>query len=146
MEDLRPPDPVRWALQGLAIISALAFLTLVMVHAMAVYGTPPKPKNPLFGLRAPATKAAPVLAPRLRAEQEAREAEEAKQAKEAQDRAYLGGTKSLTVVPPPPVVQPRQPPEERAYLPATKAGILGPLKVSPPAPAPQPQAAPPPRN
>jgi hypothetical protein len=53
MVDLRPRGPGRLVLRALAIASGLAFLTLVMVQAMAFYD-PPKPP----------TKAAPVGPPR----------------------------------------------------------------------------------
>ena len=135
MDDLRPHGPGRLVLQALAVVSALGFLALLMVQAMAFYApTPEAPKSPPPHLLAPATKAAPVLAPQLRAEQEAR------------DRAYLGGTKSMTVIPSPPLVPPEQSSHGRVYLPATKAGILGPLKVSKPAPAPPQQGTPPPQK
>jgi len=114
-------------LEALAIISALGFLVLVMVQAMAFYATPSKPTKPNPRRLDAATRSAPV------------------EPKEPKGRAYLGATKSLTVIPPRPLVQPSEP-EHRALLPATKAGILGPLKVTPPAPAPQPQDAPAPRS
>ncbi|HEY5448960.1 MAG TPA: hypothetical protein VIQ54_09425 [Polyangia bacterium] len=66
MDDLRPRGLGRFVLRALAIASALGFLTLLMVQAMAFYAEPPKPKKPsgLHGLRGPATKAAPVVRPR----------------------------------------------------------------------------------
>ena len=66
MDNLRPRGPGRIVLKALAIVSALGFLTLVMLQAMAFYAEPPKPKKPsgLHGLRGPATKAAPVVRPR----------------------------------------------------------------------------------
>jgi hypothetical protein len=54
MDDLRPRRPGRLVLKALAIASALGFLTLVMVQAMAFYAPPPKPP----------TKAEPVVPPR----------------------------------------------------------------------------------
>lgn len=146
MDELRPGRG-RLVLRTLAVLSALGFLTLVMVQAMAFYAPPPPPApKPEYGLIAPSTKdslvvfppepttpfdlgvgtkSAPVVPPTPLVDP-----------RRPQDRAYLGATKSLTVVPPPPLVQPKEP-DHRAYLGATKAGILGPLKVSPPAPAPQ---------
>ncbi len=66
MDDLRPRSPARFVLRALAILSALGFLALLMVQAMAFYADPPKPKKPdgLYGLRGPATKSAPVVRPR----------------------------------------------------------------------------------
>jgi hypothetical protein len=52
----------------------------------------------------------------------------------------------MTVIPPTLLAPPREPSERRALLPATKAGILGPLKVSPPASPPQQQATPRPQD
>jgi len=128
MDDLRPRGPGRLVLQALAITSAIGFLTLLMVQASAFYAPPPKAakKSSLYGLRGPSTKAAPVLAPQLRAESEA-----------AEDQPR-------TVIPPTLLAKPRDP-DDRAYLPATKAGILGPLKVTPSPPAPPSQATPPQR-
>ena len=118
-------------LRALAIASALGFLALVMVQAMAFYDPSPEPrKKTLHGLLGPATKAAPVVHPRP-----------AVDPKEPDDKAYLGGTKSMTVIPPTLLAPPRESSERRALLPATKAGILGPLKVSPPAQAPQQQGS-----
>jgi hypothetical protein len=118
-------------------MSAIGFVVLLMVQAMAFYApTPEAPKSPPPHLLAPATKAAPVLAPQLR--------DEAQEQKKSEDRAYLGGTKSMTVIPSPPLVPPEQSSQGRVYLPATKAGILGPLKVSKPAPSPPQQGTPPP--
>jgi hypothetical protein len=128
MDDLRPHGPGRLVLQGLAILSALTFLGLLMLQAMAFYAPTPEAPKPLQKLLGPATKAAPVLSPKLREEQKATE-----------DPAYLGGTKSATVIPPTLQGKPREPSERGALLPATKAGILGPLKLSPPAQAPQQQ-------
>ena len=56
MEDLRPRGPGRFVLRALAIASALGFLTLVMVQAMAFYAPPPSPP----------TKTAPVAPPQPR--------------------------------------------------------------------------------
>ena len=106
MDELRPRGPGRFVLRALAIMSALGFLALVMVQAMAFYAPSPKPpKKTLHGLLGPATKAAPVVHP-------------------------------PTLVEPKTPVHPPEP-ERRLLAPATKAGILGPLKVSPPAPAEQ---------
>ena len=118
-DDLRPLGRGRLVLRALAILSALGFLTLVMLQAMAFYEPPkPVPKTVRYDMGYP-TKAAPVSYP-----------------SEPTSRTYdLGvGTKSAPVVPP------------RMYLPATKAGVLGPLKVSEPPPAPPRQAAPRPRD
>jgi hypothetical protein len=108
-------------LRVLAVVSALGFLTLVMVQASAFYAPPPPPAPKThYDMVAPSTKDAPVVFP-------------------PDHPAYLGASKSLTVVPPKPLVDPRKV-DHRAYLGATKAGILGPLKVSEePAPAPQQQ-------
>jgi hypothetical protein len=43
----------------------------------------------------------------------------------------------LLVVPPPPLVRPEQPTQPLDLFPATKAGILGPLRLSAPPSAPQ---------
>ena len=67
MEDLRPRGLGRIVLRALAIVSALGFLALVMVQAMAFYA-PPTPaatrRQPTRDdlLSAP-TKAAPVVHP-----------------------------------------------------------------------------------
>jgi hypothetical protein len=136
MDELRPRGPGRFVLRALAITSALGFLALVMVQAMAFYAPSPEPrKKTLHGLLGPATKAAPVVHPPTLVEPQ-----------DPQDGAYLGGTKSMTVIPPTLLAPPREPSERRALLPATKAGILGPLKVSPPASPPQQQATPRPRD
>jgi hypothetical protein len=106
MDDLRPRGPGRFVLQGLAIVSALGFLGLVMVQAMAFYAPlpPAAPKTRTY-LLAPATKDAPVVLP-------------------------------------PPLVQPQEQLEQLDLFPATKAGTLGRLRLSRPAPAPQRQGTP----
>ena len=65
MDDLRPRGPGRFVLKALAILSALGFLTLVMLQAMAFYAPPwaPSKTRPLLRLRGPATKSAPVVHP-----------------------------------------------------------------------------------
>lgn len=76
MDDLRPRGRGRFVLRALAIASALGFLTLVMVQAMAFYAPPP----------APPTRAGPVVPPRPLAQPE-----------ERQDRRlYLPETKAGT--------------------------------------------------
>jgi hypothetical protein len=107
MDELRPRGG-RLVLGTLAVLSALGFLTLVMVQAMAFYAPAPRPATPTPRLLGPATK-------------------------------------SDTVVRPPPLVAPREP-EHWMYQSATKAGILGPLKVSPAEPAPPQQGTRRPRN
>ena len=74
MEELRPRGPGRFVLRALAIASALGFLALVMVQAMAFYAPPADaPKKPLQHLLGPATKAAPVFHPPPLAKPEAPE-------------------------------------------------------------------------
>jgi hypothetical protein len=125
-------------LRTLAILSALGFLSLVMLQAMAFY-EPPKPvlKTQRYDIGYP-TKAAPVFYPGVPTTRTAPAA-----------RTFdLGvGTKSAPVVPPQPLFEIEEP-EDRMYFQATKAGVLGRLKRTPPAPAPapHPRAAPPPRN
>jgi hypothetical protein len=63
MDDLRPRGPGRLVLRILAIASALGFLALVMVQAMAFYAPPPESPKTRTQLVGPATKAAPVLRP-----------------------------------------------------------------------------------
>jgi hypothetical protein len=163
MDDRRPRGPGRFVLKTLAVVSALGFLTLVMVQASAFYAPSPKPAKPAPHLLGPATKSAPVVRPAPLVKPEERKEREDRaylggtkpdtvippplqlQPKKPQDRAYLGATKSLTVIPPPPLVQPTEP-ENRVYLPATKAGILGPLKISQPPREPESQGTTGPRD
>jgi len=63
MDDLRPRAPGRIVLKALAIMSALGFLTLVMLQAMAFYAPPWAPPRTRARLRGPATKSAPVVRP-----------------------------------------------------------------------------------
>ena len=64
MATARPRRLGRIVLGGLAIASAIGFLTLLMVQAMAFYAPPKEaPKKPLQQLIGPATKAGPVLRP-----------------------------------------------------------------------------------
>jgi len=143
MDDLRPHGPGRLVLQALAIASALGFLALLMVQAMAFYAPPEartkKQKKGLDGLIGPATKAAPVLAPEIVKEQQRERLE-----RQEEELDLFPATKAGPVVHPPQPVKPEPPPaEERRYLlPATKAGILGPLKLSPSPPPQQPQRTP----
>jgi hypothetical protein len=140
MDDLRPHGPGRLVLQALAIVSALGFLALLMVQAMAFYAPPPEAaKKSLHGLIGPATKAAPVLAPELVKEQQRERLDELEEQLD-----LFPATKAGSVVHPPRTAKPEPPPpEERRYLlPATKAGILGPLKLSRPDPPRQPQGTP----
>jgi hypothetical protein len=96
MDDLRPRRPGRFVLRALAIASALGFLALLMVQAMAFYAPTPEAPKTRTELLAPPTKDAPVFLP-------------------------------------------SPPPDEPLDLfPATKAGTLGRLWPSPPAPPPQP--------
>jgi hypothetical protein len=118
MEDLRPRGPGRFVLRALAIASALGFLALLMVQAMAFYAPPPEAPKKRPHLLGPATKAAPVLAPELVKEQQ-----------EQEDLDLFPATKAGSVVRPRPGVTPEQ--RRLGLLPATKAGILGPLKLSP---------------
>ncbi|HXU06063.1 MAG TPA: hypothetical protein VN903_34150 [Polyangia bacterium] len=63
MDDLRPRGPGRFVLKGLAVASALGFLTLVMVQAARFYAPPPAAPKKVPRLLGPATKAAPVVRP-----------------------------------------------------------------------------------